>query len=44
MDDEQSDVYEVVYNLYKGWYTKEQLDCMNIVEIQELIDLYNDNN
>ena len=44
MDDEQIDLYEVVYNLYKGWYTKEQLDCMNIVEIQELIDLYNDNN
>lgn len=44
MDDEQSDLGEVVYNLYKGWYTREQLDCMNILEIQELFDLYQDSN
>jgi hypothetical protein len=44
MEDEQNDLREVVYNLYKGWYTIEQLDCMTILEIQELIDLHSDNN
>jgi len=44
MDDEHEDLWDVVYNLYRGWYTREQLDCMNLIEIQELIDLHNDNN
>ena len=44
MEDEQNDLWEVVYNLYKGWYTREQLDCMTILEIQELMDLHGDNN
>ena len=42
MEDEQSDLWAVVYNLYEGWYTREQLDCMNLLEIQELFDLYQD--
>lgn len=44
MDDENQDLWDVVYYLYEGWYTREQLDCMTLLEIQELIDLYNDNN
>ena len=44
MEDEQNDLREVVYNLYKGWYTIEQLDCMTTFEIQELVDLHGDNN
>jgi len=44
MYDENEDLWDVVYNLYQGWYTREQLDCMNLIEIQELIDLHNDNN
>ena len=42
MEDERNDLWEVVYNLYEGWYTREQLDCMNLLEIQELFDLYQD--
>lgn len=44
MDDENQDLWDVVYHLYQGWYTREQLDCMTLLEIQELIDLYNDSN
>ena len=44
MEDEQNDLRKVVYNLYKGWYTIEQLDCMTTLEIQELVDLHGDNN
>ena len=42
MEDERNDLWVVVYNLYEGWYTREQLDCMNLLEIQELFDLYQD--
>lgn len=34
--------WDLVYNLYKGKYTREEVDVMTFAEIGELIDLYND--
>lgn len=40
--EKQLNPWELVYRLYKGRYTKEQVDDMTFVEIGELIDIYYD--
>ena len=40
--DKQLSPWELVYRLYNGKYTKEQVDDMTFVEVVELIDMYYD--
>ena len=39
---DESNPWDLVYNLYKGRYTKEQIDDMTFSEVGELIDMYYD--
>lgn len=41
-NEEINNPWDVVYSLYKGRYTREQVDDMMMCEIQELLDAYND--
>ncbi len=40
--EEHSSPWELVYRLYEGEYTKEQIDDMTFAEVGELIDIYYD--
>jgi hypothetical protein len=40
--DKQLSPWELVYRLYNGKYTKEQVDDMTFIEVVELIDMYYD--
>ena len=40
--DNQVNPWDLVYRLYQGKYTKEQVDEMTFAEVGELIDIYYD--
>jgi len=41
-NEEINNPWDLVYSLYKGKYTKEQIDDLLLSEVQELLDIYND--
>jgi hypothetical protein len=40
--DNQVSPWDLVYKLYQGKYTREQVDQMTFAEVGELIDIYHD--